>query len=54
MVPESVASLTVPENDNVNDAVVGFASRSCFVRHPFDPTPDPRKDDHNQNEFPHL
>jgi hypothetical protein len=47
-----VASLTVPENDNVNDAVIGFVS--CFVRDPFDSMSDPRKDDHNQNEFPHL
>jgi hypothetical protein len=59
MDPESVVSLTdvFPlENGNVNDAAGSDSDHASenAVRHPFDSMSDPRKDDHNQNAFPHL
>ena len=60
MDPERVASLLTDvfplENGNVNDAAGSdrvMLSKNA-VRHPFDSISDPRKDDHNQNGFPHL
>jgi hypothetical protein len=41
------------ENGNVNDAIRAMLPKNT-VHHPFDSMFDPRKDDHNQNVFPHL
>lgn len=53
---ESIASLTdvfPSESGNVNDAIRAMLPKNT-VRHSFDSRFDPRKDDHNQNGFPHL
>ena len=57
MVLESVGSITdvFPlENGNVNDAARSYSRHVSenAVRHPFDSTSDPSKDDHNPTYVP--